>query len=581
MQRLRKRLLVTSHWVPIALTAVPLVLYARAAWGRRWMSDDGFIALRVVRQLVHGNGPLYNTGERVEAATSPLWVYILAVAKMVLPPVDIPWLAVILGLVLAVAGLALAQWGAYRLWRFDKPRFVVPAGAFVVAATPAFWDFATSGLETGLEFAWLGASFFATTLLLRRPSAGPLAPPEDRRGIPAWTLILIGLGPLVRPDFSLFTIAFLATALVARPPHRRREWIRALAVAFALPVAYEIFRAGYYAELTPNPAFAKEAGTSRWDQGWTYLWDTLSTYWIAIPVALVSLAASPSMYRSARNRATSAVIAAPIIAGLTHGLYTVYVGGDFMHARMMLPAIFAVLMPFSVVAIESFVVFLPLAGVAAWTIVCATTLRPPYDRIDTNGIANERAYYVHAAGHPHPITKEDYTGYWVRGIDYYLNAPPRSLLFREGNPPIPLASHVESQQVAVSEIIGIQGWVLDDDVYILDTHGLANVLGGRMEMGPRGRPGHEKSYQGWYIIAQYTPGGWVPPSGEPPPGDIAQARIALRCGDVPKLLDAISDPMSPGRFVKNIFEAFRLHRFRFSGNPYNAAAELCGDQPPS
>jgi arabinofuranosyltransferase len=539
------------------------------------MSDDGYIVLRVVRQLVNGNGPVYNTGERVEAATSPLWVYLLATAKTICRPVDLAWLAVLLGLAGAVLSLALAQWAAYRLWRLDSRRIIVPAGAIVIAATPAFWDFATSGLETGLEFAWLSASFFATVTLLRGPGAGPFAQEEAARGLPAWVLVLVGLGPLVRPDFALFTVAFLAAAFVVRRPATKREWVRSLGIAFAAPLAYEIFRAGYYAQLAPNPAFAKEASLSRWDQGSIYLWDTLSTYWLLVPVGLTVLAAAPSLYLSALQRPAGVVIAAPVLAGLAHGLYTTYVGGDFMHARMLLPAIFALLLPVAVVRIDTVLSLLPLAGMAVWAFVCADTLRPSYEGIAANGIANERLYYIRAAGHPHPITAEDYRPYWEAGLDRIERAPPRSLLFRSEAPPVPIRDDIAHETIVVSEIIGIAGWVLGDNVYVLDTHGLAHSLGGRMEMGPRGRPGHEKTYQGWYIIADYTDPSYIPPNNEPPPIDIAQARIVLQCGDIPELREAVSGRITPGRFLKNVFVAIRLHGFRFSGNPFEATRQIC------
>ena len=44
---------------------------------RRWISEDAFIDLRVVRNLLAGHGPVYNIGERVEAFTNPLWVALL------------------------------------------------------------------------------------------------------------------------------------------------------------------------------------------------------------------------------------------------------------------------------------------------------------------------------------------------------------------------------------------------------------------------------------------------------------------------------------------------------------------------
>jgi arabinofuranosyltransferase len=84
--------------------AFPIVAFSWGAWNRRWMSDDGYIYLRVVDQLLAGNGPVFNRGERVEAATSPLWVGLLAISNSVLRPVPSPWLAVALGLGLSLTG---------------------------------------------------------------------------------------------------------------------------------------------------------------------------------------------------------------------------------------------------------------------------------------------------------------------------------------------------------------------------------------------------------------------------------------------------------------------------------------------
>ena len=41
------------------------LLFAWGAWQRRWIADDGLIVLRTVRNLLAGNGPVFNAGERV------------------------------------------------------------------------------------------------------------------------------------------------------------------------------------------------------------------------------------------------------------------------------------------------------------------------------------------------------------------------------------------------------------------------------------------------------------------------------------------------------------------------------------
>jgi len=43
------------------------------------MDEDAFINLRVIDQIFAGHGPVFNAGERVEPATSALWVFVLVV----------------------------------------------------------------------------------------------------------------------------------------------------------------------------------------------------------------------------------------------------------------------------------------------------------------------------------------------------------------------------------------------------------------------------------------------------------------------------------------------------------------------
>jgi arabinofuranosyltransferase len=181
------------------------------------MADDGYIYVRVVDQLLAGHGPVFNQGERVEATTSPLWLGILSVTKLVLPTISAPWIAVLLGMLFSLVGLAFAQWGSNKLWKSER-RIMLPLGSVVVVALPPFWEFATSGLETGLAFAWLGACFWSLVRLLppRDERRGPRQTefPTSNSKLPAiappmWLPVLIGLGVLIRPDFGLFVGAFI------------------------------------------------------------------------------------------------------------------------------------------------------------------------------------------------------------------------------------------------------------------------------------------------------------------------------------------------------------------------------------
>ena len=55
----------------LVLWAVPIVVVVVMAAAKRWTFDDGFIYFRTVDQILAGNGPVFNAGERVESFTSP------------------------------------------------------------------------------------------------------------------------------------------------------------------------------------------------------------------------------------------------------------------------------------------------------------------------------------------------------------------------------------------------------------------------------------------------------------------------------------------------------------------------------
>ena len=86
-------------------------------WRQRWIADDGLIEARVVRQILAGHGPVFNPGERVEADTSALWTWLLAVVTWA-SRLDLYTVIIGSGLLLAPLGLLLAlQLGARRLHR--------------------------------------------------------------------------------------------------------------------------------------------------------------------------------------------------------------------------------------------------------------------------------------------------------------------------------------------------------------------------------------------------------------------------------------------------------------------------------
>ncbi|HEY8544293.1 MAG TPA: hypothetical protein VIL36_04565 [Acidimicrobiales bacterium] len=571
---------------PGAAVAVgaPVAAFAILAWDHRWVSDDGFINLRIVWNILEGHGPVFNEGERVEAGTSPLWLAVLAVGRVLLWFLDPAWVAVLAGIALTLVGLAFAALGARRWWASLGRDAVLPLGAATIVALPPMWDFASSGLETGLGFGWLGLCWWATARRLggreRAEEQGyddyeePLT--VDR---PWWTPVLIGLGPLVRPDFALFTVAF-AAALAATSTWTRRQLVRALVLGLALPVAYQVFRMGYFGLLVPNTALSKEAGRNLWSRGWNYLDVYLSSTLLLLPLALLLVVFLLEALPSGMARRHVIVAAAPAVAGLLHSAYVVRVGGDFMYARMFLPATFALLCP---VAALPVVKHRPAAWLAVGPL-CAVLLVVGVDRrwdpmvltddpttphrdgdLSIDGIANERGVYVLLAGTEHPVTYEDYEGYVEHPLQDLGRLPRDGMLIDLGGSGRTARS--EEPMVAAGSI-GLVGYRFRG-IHVIDQLTLADALGAHMEPGLAGRPGHEKFLPWNWLLARFA----LPSEGEEP--EVGQAREALECGDLGELVDAVAAPLTPGRFVRNLVGSFGRTRLRVPTDPAEARAAFC------
>src|SRR6202048_191045 len=111
-----RRLALTAQASPSLSVLVVAVLFGWGAWQRRWIADDGLIVLRTVRNLLAGNGPVFNMGERVEANTSTIWTYLNYLGGWIAGPSRLEYVALVLALVLSVAGVAMAMLGAGRVY---------------------------------------------------------------------------------------------------------------------------------------------------------------------------------------------------------------------------------------------------------------------------------------------------------------------------------------------------------------------------------------------------------------------------------------------------------------------------------
>lgn len=559
---------------PSALAcAVPIVMVAFLGWMNRWVSDDGWINIRVVEQFLAGNGPVYNVGERVEVTTSTLWFWILLAGAVVVPWVEAQITGAAVGLLLTLAGMVFASLGAAALVRVGRPIIYLPFGMLAMAALPPFWDFATSGLETGLSFGWLGCCFW---LLARRAVA-------YEQGIhrPAWwpvfPAVIIGLGPLVRPDFALYSALF-AVGLLVSSRFRWWDWPLCLVVALAVPAAYQIWRMGFYAALVPNTALAKDASQSHWEQGFIYLVDYAGLYVLALPVLAGALGIGLHLRAAWRLRswARGAVVGAPVLGALLHALYVVRIGGDFMHARFLLPDTFALLMPVAVIGVTALrkqVALVVTALVAGWAVTVATSVRTPYGvNPSEDGIANERAFYAERTETGRLLTRHDWfaTQQGRRGLLARWDSAAGWGYHDAGGLRTPSP---DGRIYFDTQNLGIFSIAAGTDVMVIDELALSDAVTARSILDPRlhepDRVGHSPRPVAWRL-ARYS---LVRPNE---PVELTNARDALQCGNLLVLNNAITGELPREKFWENVRLAPRLTAFTFPADPTAARRQLCG-----
>jgi len=600
-----------SLWVSVGVVAV---LFGWGAWQRRWIADDGLIVLRTVRNLLAGNGPVFNEGERVEANTSVVWTYVVYAGSWLSGPMRLEYVALVLALLLSVAGLAMLMLGTGRLFApglLGRRAVMLPAGALVYIAVPPARDFATSGLESGLVMAYIGLLWWMMVCWSQAMRVRP-----SGRVFTGALAFVAGCSVLVRPELALVGGLALIMMLIAAKGWRRRALI--VVAGGLLPVGYQIFRMGYYALLFPGTALAKDAAGDKWSQGVIYLSNFNRPYALWVPAVLLAglglvvfvgrrkgirYTPAPARGPLARSVQTpTAVVVFILVSGLLQALYWIRQGGDFMHGRVLLVPLLCLLAPVAVVP----VVFPDgtrlsreagywLAGavsalwmaIAGWSLWAANSpgMGDDATRVTYSGIVDERRFYAQATGHAHPLTAADYLDYpRMRAVLVALNNTPQgALLLPSGNydqwdlvPPIapgsgpntPPGPPQKGPHTVFFTNLGMVGMNVGLDIRVIDQIGLANPVAAHTARLQHGRIGHDKNLFPDWVIADGPWVKWYP--GVPGYIDaqwVAQAEAALKCPATQSMLNSVRAPMGFHRFVSNFMHSYEFTRYRIDRVP--------------
>lgn len=327
----------------------------------RWLSDDAFISFRYAWNLVRGYGLVFNQGEYVEGFTNFLWTILISLGLSVDFPAESFSMVLSIGSLATLLILLLAGAIPWRRYRINLSNHASETEAPVNPETTTllFYTllilggihhmhvFATSGLETmsftlsislGTYFLWIA---------------------QKRK--PGRALLFLTLACLLRPDGLIVLIiayAYLATVALRsivtdKQSHNSAQGIletnssagfsggpgqyqslvtaiRPILATGLFLLLYQSWRLYYYDSFFPNTFYAKSAYDPYPGQGLFYLILFYKSYWYLPLLLAVSIALQ------ARHSRSSSWWMLLLVVIAWH-LYVIWVGGDFMFARFLIP----------------------------------------------------------------------------------------------------------------------------------------------------------------------------------------------------------------------------------------------------
>lgn len=435
-----------------------------------WVGDDSYISFRVLDNFIHGYGLTYNTPERVQAYTHPLWLLLHVPAYLVTGEIFYTTLA--LSFLASAAALVVA----FRALGATSGLLLL----LMVLSSKAFVDYTSSGLENPLSYL-LVAVFF--TRFLRDVEGDRVAGFNDV----LWYTAVASLAFVNRMDSVLFLGPPLAWVVVGAFRRLGPRVLVACLIGGLPALAWLAFAIVYYGFALPNTYYAKVATGIPQSlvlrQGAAYVFNGLG--YDPITLTAIALAA----FLGLRSRAGG--LAAVSIGLLLSVLYTVWVGGDHMAGRFFAVPFFCAALVLVWFARRRAVMVAMSLALAAYNLAAPLApikSGPGYQQgwawRETNGVQDVRGYHH---------------GFTNLLLYNPLHERPDHEWFRQGR-----SFARGGERVSVQGSIGFFGFEAGPDRFVVDPNALSDPLLARL-------PVSDQLYFAFYVghFSRDIPAGYL------------------------------------------------------------------------
>jgi hypothetical protein len=288
--------------------------------GHAWGSDDAYISFRYARNLLDGNGLVFNPGERVEGYTNFLYVLITSILLM-LSPDHIHLGTYVFNLGLFTATLLVFHWYLRR----NVGEKCALLGYSALCMCPIMWAWPSSGMETSAVLLVQLALFISAVTGANSASRWPLT---------IFSVCSV-LSILLRADGFVFPF-ICGTIFLLKGQWRR--FCSLVALICTISASVICVRYVYYGSVWPNTFYAKVSGPlyERIVSAARQMMLLFKNDGFFIYIFPLSLGWRPFLEQARKRRLDLSAI--PLVPFVCMALlaYWVYVGGDVFYERFLI-----------------------------------------------------------------------------------------------------------------------------------------------------------------------------------------------------------------------------------------------------
>lgn len=443
-----------QKYLQIKWMYVPLIfLYLIIVFITAWLSDDAYITFRSIDNFINGFGLTWNIGERVQAYTHPLWMFLISGLYVLTNEFYFTSITISIGISLLAFFLLLEKISIAPLNSI--------IAALILVFSKAFVDYSTSGLENPLAHLLIVLFF----IVYFRSADG-----KKKLFLLSFLFCLAVLNRL-----DILIIFLPALVIIYFKEKDKLKNLSIILIGFSPLLLWELFSLFYYGFFFPNTAYAKlNTGISQIEllrQGLLYLLDSLYLDPLTILVMITGIIISLIL----KNKKLL-----PLTAGIIfYIVYIINIGGDFMSGRFLSVPLLCAVIIFSKIEIKS----IKLAIVSAVIIIGLGLLSPRPNLFSTQQyslgpkIIHAFRFGPMISGMNEGITDERFWYYENTGL---LNNLSENKV--EQHPWIKHAYAVKEAKntIVIKPTIGMFGFYAENNVHIIDQYALTEPLLARL-----------------------------------------------------------------------------------------------------